>query len=91
MSIEVQASGYHHMASRIAGYFRRLGFDIRYERIANPKVSADQSRHLRLDLATPNALDLLERLGSKTAQDVQSECAIGTSLGAMVTSIFSQP
>lgn len=91
MSIEVQASGYHHMASRFAGHFGRLGYDIRYERIANPKVSADQSRHLRLDLATPDALDLLERLGSKTAQDVQSECERGTALGTMVTSIFSQP
>jgi len=91
MSIDVQGTGYHEMAKRFAGHFRRLGFDLRYERITNPSVTAAQAKELKLDRATPVALDLLQKLGDKTAQDVQASCREKTSLGEMVTSIFSQP
>ena len=91
MAIDVQGTGYHEMAKRYACHFRRLGFDLRYERIINPNVTAAQAKELKLDRATPDALDLLQKLGDKAAQDVQAACCEKNSLGEVVTSIFSQP
>ena len=91
MSIDVQGTGYNEMAKRFAGHFRMLGFDIGYERVKNPHVTAAQAKELKLDRATPEALNLLLKLGDKAAQDVQAACREKNPLGEMVTSIFSQP
>lgn len=88
MSIDVQGIGTHHITARFVKWFQKLGFDIQYDRVPNPKVTDSQAKELKLDRATPEALLLLSELGDIQAQFIQSECSKNTPLGALVNDIF---
>lgn len=73
LAMNAQASGAAYMATILAQRVTELGRPIRIARIDNPPVSADQAKHLQLDLATADALSLLAQLGSQKAQQVMSD------------------
>jgi len=89
MSIDVQGRGYDEIVRRLVRWVSATGQDITYGRIPNPDVNATQARELKLDRATPTALDLLEELGAKQATMVQSQCRQDTDLGKFVKSLFT--
>jgi hypothetical protein len=89
MSITVQGYGSDFIMKKLIAQFNRLGLQIQYGRIPNPPVNEAQARELKLDRATPAAIDLLKQLGDTQAQAVESQCAQHTPLGDLVTSIFS--
>jgi uncharacterized protein len=88
MSVGVQAGGHDHVTRRLAKLFNTRGVPIRYGRIHNPAITAEQAAELRLDRATKTARQLLRQLGDARAQFVESECANRTELGQIVQSIF---
>jgi hypothetical protein len=73
MNAQAAASKYttRHLARRIT----ELGRTVRVVRIEDPYVGVEQSKHLGLDVATPEAISLLKQLGSNKAQMVMSQCA----------------
>jgi hypothetical protein len=72
LALNVQAAATAYMTRLLAQRISELGRQVRVVRIENPAVSADQAKHLQLDLATPAALSLLSQLGGQKAQEVMS-------------------
>jgi hypothetical protein len=73
LAMNAQASAAACMATILAQRVTELGRSVRIVRIDNPPVSAEQAKHLQLDLATADALSLLAQLGSQKAQQVMSD------------------
>lgn len=72
--MDAQASSMAYIAGHLAQRITELGRPVRVVRIANPPVSASHARHLGMDLATPEALQLLRQLGRTRAEEVMSIC-----------------
>jgi len=62
-SLESQAWGYHFMAKMLAQHLRLLGKSCYVARLPHSTPSAEQLRHVGLDRATSEALDVLYELG----------------------------
>jgi hypothetical protein len=90
LAMNAQASAAAYMANILAQRVTELGRAVRIVRIDNPPVSADQAKHLQLDLATPEALSLLSQLGSQVAQQVMSDAGNASKPdGQFVRKIFT--
>lgn len=72
--MNAQAASSKYMAAHLARRITALGRTVRVVRIEDPYVSVDQSKHLGLDVATPEAIGLLKQIGSNKAQAVMSQC-----------------
>lgn len=71
MNAQAAAAGY--MANLLSLRITELGRSVRVVRIDDPPISPDQARHLQLDLATPESIQMLKQLGSARAQAVMSD------------------
>jgi uncharacterized protein len=90
LSVELQDHATEYVMGKLVNHFRNRGVAIRYQRIPNPHVSHLQARELRMDRANPAAIKLLNQLGDKQAQFVQSECTKKSPMGQLITDIFSK-
>jgi uncharacterized protein len=91
LSVALQDLASEYVMVKLMNHFRNYGVAIRYQSIPNPHISDRQARELRADRANPAAIRLLNQLGDKQAQFVESECRKKTALGELVTDIFSTP
>jgi uncharacterized protein len=73
VAMNAQAAAARYMANLLAQRITELGRTVRLIRIEDPPISADQARHLHLDLATPESIQTLKQLGSTRAQAVMSD------------------
>jgi hypothetical protein len=72
LSMNAQSAGVECVSRLLAQRLCRLGREVSIVRIADPPISQAQAAHLQLDLATPEAIQLLKQLGSSRAQAVLS-------------------
>jgi hypothetical protein len=89
LSVELQDRASDYVMAKLVNHFQNHGVTIRYRRIPNPAISDEQASELKMDRANPATTRLLKQLGEKQAQFVQSECRKKTSLGRLITDIFS--
>jgi hypothetical protein len=88
--MNAQAAAAAYMTCLLAQRISELGRQVHVVRIENPAVSADQAKHLQLDLATPAALSLLSQLGGQKAQEVMSRVSDTSDAdGQFIRRIFS--
>src|SRR6266496_6552273 len=73
VAMNAQAAAARYMADLLAQRITELGRSVRVVRIEDPLISADQARHLQLDLATPQSIQMLKQLGSARAQTIMSD------------------
>ena len=70
LAMNAQSAGVECMSKLLAQRLTQLGRQVTIVRIADPPISQEQAAHLQLDLATPEAIQLLKQLGSSRAQAV---------------------
>jgi hypothetical protein len=75
LAMNTQSAGTDYMSRLLAQRITELGRNVTIVRIDDPRVSQEQAAHLQLDLATPEAIQLLKQLGSSRAQAVLSDAS----------------
>lgn len=73
LAMNAQSAGAAYMGRLLAQRITELGRPVRIVRIEDPPISQEQAAYLQLDLATPEAIQLLKQLGSFRAQAVLSD------------------
>jgi hypothetical protein len=73
LAMNAQSSGVECMSQLLAQRITELGRPVTIVRINDPPISQAQAAYLQLDLATPEAIQLLKQLGSSRAQAVLSD------------------
>jgi hypothetical protein len=91
LAVELQDRASDYVMVKLVHHFQNQGVAIRYQRIPNPHLSDEQARAIVADRANPGAIKLLHMLGDKQAQFVQGESRKKTTLGQLVTDMFSTP
>jgi hypothetical protein len=73
LAMNAQSAGAEYMSCLLARRITELGRPVKIIRIDDPPISQEQAAYLQLDLATPEAIQLLKQLGSSRAQAVLSD------------------
>jgi len=88
MSLESQSWGYYHMALKLAEVLRGLGRQCRVIRLPHSAPSIQQSVHLGLDRASPEAMTVLADLGRNDGDFDRILATLGATEASIVADVF---